>query len=345
MQHECRRRVPRHASADRQPQYQKRRLRTPSAQPCVIARLALGIQVAGLEPRGIPALGVRADETVALLSRSRAEWVHADLAILSIGAVTVPIYPTYTPEQVAYIVNDSQARTLIVEDASQLAKTLEIRAKIPALERIVVIEGDDAHEPPVLSWESLRQAGQRSSATIQATLADRVTAAHRENIATIVYTSGTTGEPKGVIQTHANQLAALEGVAQIPGVEPGDIHLLFLPLAHSFARLEAFMGVHRRLVTAFAEDVDSLGGVSAKSAALHLRRTAIFEKLQARMLAQVEERSVHRPRSLRVGDADRSGPLAAAPGAPGAPRCPRGDAVDRRSHASSRSCMRGWVVA
>jgi long-chain acyl-CoA synthetase len=127
---------------------------------------------------GLLALGVRADETVALLSRSRAEWVHADLAILSIGAVTVPIYPTYTPEQVAYIVNDSQARTLIVEDASQLAKTLEVRAKIPALERIVIIEGNDAHEPPVLSWESLRQAGQRGSATIQAVLADRMAAAH-----------------------------------------------------------------------------------------------------------------------------------------------------------------------
>ena len=101
--------------------------------------------------------------------------MHADFAVLSIGGVTVPIYPTYTPEQVAYIVNDSGARTLIVEDASQLAKTLEVRARMPALEHIVVIEGDDTHEPPVVSWESMRRAGQRHATTLQAVLAERVT--------------------------------------------------------------------------------------------------------------------------------------------------------------------------
>ncbi len=242
---------------------------------------------------GLLALGVRSGEPVALLSRSRAEWVHADFAIISTGGVTVPIYPTYTPEHVAYIVNDSGARTLIAEDASQLAKALEVRAKMPALERIVVIEGDDTHELPVLSWESMRRAGQRAAATLQAVLAERGAAARPEDIATIVYTSGTTGEPKGVVQTHGNHMAALEAVARIPGVEPGDVHLLFLPLAHSFARLEAFMGVHRRLVTAFAEGLDRLGD-NLREVRPHFVFAVprVFEKVQSRVLADVEKRSV-----------------------------------------------------
>jgi long-chain acyl-CoA synthetase len=208
---------------------------------------------------GLLALGRRPGEVVALLSRSRAEWVQADLAILSAGCLTVPIYPTYTPRQVAYIVNDSEARTLIVEDATQLAKALELRDQMRGLAEIVVIAGGEAHAPPVLTWTELRRRGRAQAAALSPTLADRVASIAAGDTATIVYTSGTTGEPKGVVQTHANHMASLAALAQIPGVEPGDVHLLFLPLAHAFARLEAFIGVHRGLVTAFAESMDRVG--------------------------------------------------------------------------------------
>ena len=90
---------------------------------------------------GLLALGLRAGEAVAILSRSRAEWVQADFAVFSVGGITVPIYPSYTAEQVAYIVNDAEARLLVVEDASQLAKVLEVRGRMAGLGRIVVIEG------------------------------------------------------------------------------------------------------------------------------------------------------------------------------------------------------------
>ena len=161
---------------------------------------------------GFLALGVRSGEPVALLSRSRAEWVHADFAVLSIGGVTVPIYPTYTPEQVAYIVNDSGARTLIVEDASQLAKTLEVRARMPALEHIVVIEGDDTHEPPVVSWESMRRAGQRHATTLQAVLAERVTAARPRSWAAIVRANQARRAHAGRIQRGGGELTPTQKV-------------------------------------------------------------------------------------------------------------------------------------
>jgi long-chain acyl-CoA synthetase len=237
---------------------------------------------------GLLALEHHPGDAVGLLSTSRAEWVQTDFAILSTGGVTVPIYATYTPEQIAYIVNDAEVRMLIVENASQLARVLAMREKMPRLQHIVVID-DDETRGAALTGQDLRRLGRDHASALERALAERVSALDSADVATIVYTSGTTGEPKGVVQTHANHMATLAAVAQIPGVQPGDVHLLFLPLAHSFARLEAFMGVHRGLVTAFAESVDALPhNLREVRPDFVFGVPRVYEKAQARIQAAVE---------------------------------------------------------
>ncbi len=240
---------------------------------------------------GLIALGRQKGEAVALLSSSRAEWVQADFAILSAGCITVPIYPSYPPHLIAYVVDDAHAKTLIVEDPMQLAKVLEARVKMDGLEQIVVMSGYDAPQPPetVLTWETLRRLGREHRSAHQSALAERVASTTPEDIATIVYTSGTTGPPKGVVQTHGNHMAALSASHQANPVQEGWVHLLFLPLAHSFARLESFLGPHEGLTTAFAENLDKLSD-NLKEVRPHFICSVprVYEKVYGKILGGVE---------------------------------------------------------
>jgi len=251
---------------------------------------------------GLIALGRQKGEQVALLSASRAEWVQADFAIFSAGCVTVPVYPSYPPDLIAYVINDSEAKTLIVEDPAQLAKALQAREKMPGLEQIVVIAGYDAPQPPrtVMTWTSLRRLGRESDAAHKSTLAERVTTTGPADLATIVYTSGTTGPPKGVLQTHANHVAAVSASKQGTPVEEGWVHLLFLPLAHSFARLESFLGVAHGLTTAFAENLDKVGE-NLREVRPHFICSVprVFEKVYAKILTGVEAGSPAKQKIFR----------------------------------------------
>ncbi len=208
---------------------------------------------------GLRSLGVDVGDRVSILAATRLEWVVADVGIVLIGAATVPIYPSNPPRECEYIRSDSGAKVVFVEDAAQLAKLLEpsVRAKLAHVVRAVLMTGEST-DPWVIGWEALRADGRAWLAKNPGALEATATKVTPAEIFTIVYTSGTTGPPKGVVLSHSNIVFELGATAQCMPILPDDEQLLFLPLAHIFAKMMEWSSIHRGTVIAFAEGVPQL---------------------------------------------------------------------------------------
>ncbi len=180
---------------------------------------------------GLTELGVRKGDRVAILGNTRPEWTYFDFAALSIGATVVPIYQTNSPEECRYVLENSDAKVVVVEDAAQLEKIRAVRAQLPALEQVVLMigEADDT--------VSMQELSARGAALDPALWERRYSEVTPADICTFIYTSGTTGPPKGCVISHANYRAMLDMVHQTSVIEEGDLSYLYLPLAHSFALL------------------------------------------------------------------------------------------------------------
>ena len=183
--------------------------------------------------RGLIDLGIEPGERVSLLCSTRPEWTYVDFAISSAAAVVVPIYPTNSPSECEWVAGDSESVAIVCEDASQLAKIVAVRERLPKLRSIVVIDTTDA-EGDFVSLEALRERGRGRD---ESELAARAAAVTPADTYTIIYTSGTTGPPKGCVLAHGNYRQVVNMCEEIRVLEEGDTAYLFLPLAHAYALL------------------------------------------------------------------------------------------------------------
>jgi long-chain acyl-CoA synthetase len=180
---------------------------------------------------GLIDLGVVKGDKVSILANTRPEWTYFDFAALSAGAVVVPIYQTNSPEECQYVLENSDAKVVVVEDDEQLEKIRAVRDKLPLLEHVVRMTGSSAD---AISIEDLAARGAARDA---AEWEQRWRSVTKDDICTFIYTSGTTGPPKGCIISHGNYRAMLDMVKENSVIEGEDVTYLYLPLAHSFALL------------------------------------------------------------------------------------------------------------
>jgi long-chain acyl-CoA synthetase len=181
--------------------------------------------------KGLIALGIERGERVSILSDTRPEWTLVDLGSLAAGATVAPIYQTNSAEECAYVLSHSEARLVFCEDDAQLAKVAAVREQCPALEHVVAFDGSIDGS---ISLAELRELGRSVD---QAALDARIGSVSPDDVATLVYTSGTTGPPKGCMLTHANIVATMDMYVERINFDDTHTVFMFLPLAHALARV------------------------------------------------------------------------------------------------------------
>ncbi len=251
---------------------------------------------------GLRHLGVTAGDRVAVHSENRPAWLLCDLGVQGIGAVTVGIYPTSPAAEVEYLLGHSGARVLVVEDEEQLDKALAVRDRLPDLDHIVVVDprGVDRGDGALMTLAGLEELGRADGGPAD-TFAVAVAALDPDAPAVIVYTSGTTGPPKGAMLSHRNLLAAAASSTRSFAVGPDDEVLSYLPLCHIAERLVSGVnGVTAGYVVNFGEGGDALAqDLREVQPTFFLGVPRVWEKLLAGIQIRMEDASWLKRRSYR----------------------------------------------
>jgi long-chain acyl-CoA synthetase len=202
-------------------------------------------------------LGLRPGDRLAILAENRPEWLVADYAGLCLGAVTSPLYSTLPANQLQPILADNGARIVVVSTAEQLEKVLSVRASLPHIEHVIAID-DPGDAGGVLRWTAVLEGGRRRGEPWRAELRSRALAIDPSNTATLIYTSGTAGTPKGVMLSHGNlayMVAATHRHGSLP-ITPGEIGLSLLPLSHVLERAVGYYYWDSGATIAYAESIE-----------------------------------------------------------------------------------------
>jgi long-chain acyl-CoA synthetase len=250
----------------------------------------LGRRTRGLA-LGLASLGVDRGDRVAILSENRPEWPMTDFASLALGAMSVPIYTTYLAPQVEYILKDCAAKVVVVSSA-ELGKVMEVRARCPQLQHVVVIGGEVPDGERVSSWDAVARRGEQLLEIDRLAFDERVSSVEEEDFATIIYTSGTTGEPKGAVLSHGNFVSNVKATSALFDIEGDMLALSFLPLSHVFERMVDYLYFSRRITIAYAESIDKLSeNFGELRPHVFAAVPRVYEKILARVYAAIEKGS------------------------------------------------------
>lgn len=242
---------------------------------------------------GLLELGCVAGDRVAILSENRPEWSTTDFGAMAAGVVTVPLYTTLIPDQVAYILGDAEAKVIFVSSREHLETILAIRSRVPSIERIVVFYPEGlAEDDLVMSLDSLKSLGAGRTHEEFERLVRQVPA---DADLTIVYTSGTTGDPKGAVLTHRGFIAEYDAIYPAFEGQEGDSLLSFLPLSHILQRVVDTFAFLFGFKIAYAESLETLGDNLREIRPTHIVAVPrVYEKIHGRIHTGVQRSSALR---------------------------------------------------
>ena len=240
---------------------------------------------------GFASLGIKTGDRISLISHNRYEWAITDYATQALGAILVPIYPSIMPDQVEYIINDSESVIIVAEDSFQTDKVNEIQKNLKDTKHFIVIDpGDDAAKEPWKSFKDMLKIGEDFLAKNPDYIKNSIDKVNIDDWATIIYTSGTTGEPKGAILTHRNFISNVENSTQNLKVTAEDTMLSFLPLSHVLERMAGhYISCYYGATVAYAESIDKVAeNMGEVKPTLMVSVPRLYEKIYARVLEGVE---------------------------------------------------------
>jgi long-chain acyl-CoA synthetase len=246
---------------------------------------------------GLHALGIERGDRVALLSENRHEWFLVDAALQILGAPNVPIYSTLMSTQVAYNLKDSESKAIVVSDAAQQKKLAEIRGGLLALRHVITL--DSAHAIEATPLEALEERGRKEAEKDPAAAERLANAVTPDDLASIVYTSGTTGDPKGVMLTNRNFVSNVKASLQVLPLGPSDRALSALPYSHVFERMVAHYlypaaGVSVALAASIDTVIEDIGQIRPTVMTMVPR---FYEKMYSRV---TEAAAAGSPRKRRI---------------------------------------------